>query len=69
MKNGNYSGTEEFAKSILTNFNEYRKEKRNEQFIKTVSKLATNKVFTKSSYANYSITSYYIDLKEIIECS
>ena len=57
VKNGNYSGTEEFAKSILTNFNEYRKEKRNEQFIKTVSKLATNKVFTKSSYANYSITS------------
>lgn len=57
VKNGNYSGTEEFAKSILTNFNEYRKEKRNEQFFKTVSKLATNKVFTKSSYANYSITS------------
>ena len=57
VKNGNYSGTEEFAKSILTNFNEYRKEKRNEQFIKTVSKLATNKVFTKNSINNYSITS------------
>lgn len=57
VKNGNYSGTEEFAKSILTNFNEYRKEKRNEQFIKTVSKLATNKVFTKNSLNNYSITS------------
>ena len=27
VKNGNYSGTEEFAKSILTNFNDYRKEK------------------------------------------
>lgn len=57
VKNGNYSGTEEFAKSILTNFNEYRKEKRNEQFIKTVSNLATNKVFTKNSLNNYSITS------------
>lgn len=57
VKNGNYSGTEEFAKSILTNFNDYRKEKRNEQFIKTVSKLATNKVFTKNSLNNYSITS------------
>lgn len=57
VKNGNYSGTEEFAKSILTNFNEYRKEKRKEQFIKTVSKLATNKVFTKNSLNNYSITS------------
>lgn len=57
VKNGNYSGTEEFAKSILTNFNDYRKEKRNEQFIKTVSKLATNKVFTKNSINNYSITS------------
>ena len=32
-------------------------EKRNEQFIKTVSKLATNKVFTKNSLNNYSITS------------
>ena len=57
VKNGNYSGTEEFAKSILTNFNEYRKEKRKEQFIKTVSNLATNKVFTKNSLNNYSITS------------
>ena len=55
VKNGNYSGTEEFAKSILTNFNEYRKDKRTEQFIITVSNLATNKVFTKSKYNNYSI--------------
>lgn len=55
VKNGNYSGTEEFAKSILTNFNKYRKDKRTEQFIKTVSNLATNKVFTKSKYNNYSI--------------
>ena len=57
VKNGNYSGSDEFAQSILTNFNDYRKDKRHEQFIKTVSNLATNKVFTKSSYANYSITS------------
>lgn len=57
VKNGSYTGSDEFAKSILTNFNDYRKDKRQEQFIKTVSNLATNKVFTKSSYANYSITS------------
>lgn len=57
VKNGNYTGSDEFAQSILTNFNDYRKDKRQEQFIKTVSNLATNKVFTKSSYANYSITS------------
>ena len=57
VKNGSYTGSDEFAQSILTNFNEYRKDKRQEQFIKTVSNLATNKVFTKSSYANYSITS------------
>ena len=63
VKNGNYSGTEEFAKSILTNFNDYRKEKRNEHFIKTVSKLATNKVFTKNKYNNYSITSLLYKFK------
>lgn len=57
VKNGSYTGSNEFAQSILTNFNDYRKDKRQEQFIKTVSNLATNKVFTKSSYANYSITS------------
>ena len=57
VKNGSYTGSDEFAQSILTNFNDYRKDKRQEQFIKTVSNLATNKVFTKSSYANYSITS------------
>ena len=57
VKNGRYTGSDEFAQSILTNFNDYRKDKRQEQFIKTVSNLATNKVFTKSSYANYSITS------------
>lgn len=57
VKNGGYTGSDEFAQSILTNFNDYRKDKRQEQFIKTVSNLATNKVFTKSSYANYSITS------------
>ena len=57
VKNGSYTGSDEFAQSILTNFNDYRKNKRQEQFIKTVSNLATNKVFTKSSYANYSITS------------
>ena len=57
VKNGSYTGSDEFAQSILTNFNDYRKDKRHEQFIKTVSNLATNKVFTKSSYANYSITS------------
>ena len=57
VKNGSYTGSDEFAQSILTNFNDYRKNKRHEQFIKTVSNLATNKVFTKSSYANYSITS------------
>lgn len=57
VKNGSYTGSDEFAQSILTNFNDYRKGKRQEQFIKTVSNLATNKVFTKSSYANYSITS------------
>lgn len=57
VKNGSYTGSDEFAQSILTNFNNYRKDKRQEQFIKTVSNLATNKVFTKSSYANYSITS------------
>ena len=56
VKNGSYTGSDEFAQSILTNFNDYRKDKRQEQFIKTVSNLATNKVFTKSSYANYSIT-------------
>ena len=55
VKNGSYTGSDEFAKSILTNFNEYRKDKRTEQFIKTVSNLATNKVFTKSKYNNYSI--------------
>ena len=57
VKNGSYTGSDEFAQSILTNFNDYRKDKRQEQFIKTVSNLSTNKVFTKSSYANYSITS------------
>lgn len=57
VKNGSYTGSDEFAQSILTNFNDYRKDKRQEQFIKTVSNLATNKVFTKSSYANYSVTS------------
>ena len=57
VKNGSYTGSDEFAQSILTNFNDYRKDKRQEQFIKTVSNLATNKVFTKNSYANYSITS------------
>lgn len=57
VKKGSYTGSDEFAQSILTNFNDYRKNKRQEQFIKTVSNLATNKVFTKSSYANYSITS------------
>jgi hypothetical protein len=57
VKNGSYTGSDEFAQSILTNFNDYRKDKRQEQFIKTVSNLAANKVFTKSSYANYSITS------------
>lgn len=57
VKNGSYTGSDEFAQSILANFNDYRKDKRQEQFIKTVSNLATNKVFTKSSYANYSITS------------
>ena len=57
VKNGSYTGSDEFSQSILTNFNDYRKDKRQEQFIKTVSNLATNKVFTKSSYANYSITS------------
>lgn len=57
VKNGRYTGSDEFAQSILTNFNDYRKDKRQEQFIKTVSNLATNKVFTNSSYANYSITS------------
>lgn len=57
VKNGSYTGSDEFAQSILTNFNDYRKDKRQEQFIKTVSNLATNKVFTKSSCANYSITS------------
>lgn len=57
VKNDSYTGSDEFAQSILTNFNDYRKDKRQEQFIKTVSNLATNKVFTKSSYANYSITS------------
>ena len=55
VKKGSYTGSDEFAKSILTNFNKYRKDKRTEQFIKTVSNLATNKVFTKSKYNNYSI--------------
>lgn len=55
VKNGSYTGSDEFAQSILTNFNKYRKDKRTEQFIKTVSNLATNKVFTKSKYNNYSI--------------
>ena len=55
VKNGSYTGSDEFAQSILTNFNDYRKDKRQEQFIKTVSNLATNKVFTKSKYNNYSI--------------
>lgn len=55
VKKGNYTGSDEFAQSILTNFNKYRKDKRTEQFIKTVSNLATNKVFTKSKYNNYSI--------------
>lgn len=63
VKNGNYTGSDEFAQSILTNFNDYRKDKRQEQFIKTVSNLATNKVFTKSSYANYSITSLLYGFK------
>lgn len=55
VKKGSYTGSDEFAQSILTNFNKYRKDKRTEQFIKTVSNLATNKVFTKSKYNNYSI--------------
>ena len=63
VKNGSYTGSDEFAQSILTNFNDYRKDKRQEQFIKTVSNLATNKVFTKSSYANYSITSLLYKFK------
>lgn len=57
VKNGSYTGSDEFAQSILTNFNDYRKDKRQEQFIKTVSNLATNKVFTKNKYDNYSINS------------
>ena len=55
VKKGSYTGSNEFAQSILTNFNKYRKDKRTEQFIKTVSNLSTNKVFTKSKYNNYSI--------------
>lgn len=57
VKKGSYTGSDEFAQSILTNFNDYRKNKRQEQFIKTVSNLATNKVFTKNKYDNYSINS------------
>lgn len=57
VKNGSYTGSDEFAQSILTNFNDYRKDKRQEQFIKTVSNLATNKVFTNSKYSNFAINS------------
>lgn len=57
VKNGSYTGSDEFAQSILTNFNNYRKDKRQEQFIKTVSNLATNKVFTNSKYNNFEINS------------
>lgn len=57
VKNGSYTGSDEFALSILTNFNDYRKDKRHEQFINTVSNLATNKVFTKNKYDNYAINS------------
>ena len=63
VKNGSYTGSDEFAQSILTNFNDYRKNKRQEQFIKTVSNLATNKVFTKSKYNNYSINSLLFRFK------
>ena len=57
VKNGSYTGSDEFAQSILTNFNNYRKDKRQEQFIKTVSNLAANKVFTNSKYSNFEINS------------
>ena len=57
VKNGSYTGSDEFAQSILTNFNDYRKNKRQEQFIKTVSNLATNKVFTNGKYSNFEINS------------
>ena len=57
VKNGSYTGSDEFAQSILTNFNDYRKNKRHEQFIKTVSNLATNKVFTNGKYSNFEINS------------
>ena len=63
VKKGSYTGSDEFAQSILTNFNKYRKDKRTEHFIKTVSKLATNKVFTKNKYNNYSITSLLYKFK------
>ena len=64
VKNGSYTGSDEFALSILTNFNDYRKDKRQEQFIKTVSNLATNKVFTNSKYNNYSINSLLYKFKK-----
>lgn len=57
VKNGSYTGSDEFAQSILTNFNDYRKDKRHEQFIKAVSNLATNKVFTNGKYSNFAINS------------
>ena len=57
VKNGSYTGSDEFAQSILTNFNDYRKNKRHEQFIKTVSNLAINKVFTNGKYSNFEINS------------
>ena len=57
VKNGSYTGSDEFAQSILTNFNDYRKNKRHEQFIKTVSNLATNKVLTNGKYSNFEINS------------
>ena len=65
VKNGSYTGSDEFAQSILTNFNNYRKDKRQEQFIKTVSNLATNKVFTNSKYSNFEINSLLYRFKRI----
>lgn len=64
VKNGSYTGSDEFAQSILTNFNDYRKNKRHEQFIKTVSNLATNKVFTNGKYSNFEINSLLYRFKK-----
>lgn len=64
VKNGSYTGSDEFAQSILTNFNDYRKNKRHEKFIKTVSNLATNKVFTNGKYSNFEINSLLYRFKK-----